>query len=367
MFKKWFNKEKQADQVTPSEAAANRVNEQVESPVEAATEPAAELKSTDARSVTDDIVAADDAAVAQGGFFKKLFNGLDKTRHNITANIDRMLNNYDEIDDDLFEELEEILITADVGMTTALQLIEQLKETLVERRIADPQQVKSALKDVLIDYLAVDGDVQLAGTTPSVILVIGVNGAGKTTSIGKIANLLKREGKSVILAAADTFRAAAIDQLKIWGERAAIPVIAHSEGADPAAVVFDACQSAKAKQYDVLIVDTAGRLHNKVNLMNELNKIFRIIERELGQANKEVLLVLDATTGQNAVQQARLFKETAPISGLVVTKLDGTAKAGFVFSIKRELGIPVKLICVGEQIDDLEYFNARQFAEALMP
>ncbi len=300
------------------------------------------------------------------GFFKKLFKGLDKTRKNITENIDRMVNNYDEIDDDLFEELEEILITADIGMNTALALVEELKKLLVERRISDPSLVKDALKDVLIEHLSTNQETALATESPTVILVIGVNGAGKTTSIGKIGNLLKNEGKTVILAAADTFRAAAIDQLKVWADRAGLPVVAHSEGSDPAAVVFDACQSAKAKNADVLIIDTAGRLHNKVNLMNELNKIFRIVEREFGDAKKEVLLVLDATTGQNALQQAKLFKETAPISGLVVTKLDGTAKGGFVFAIKRELGIPVKLIGVGEKIDDLQHFDAADFARALM-
>ncbi len=300
------------------------------------------------------------------GFFKKLFQGLGKTRQNITENIDRMLNNYDEIDEDLFEELEEILITADVGMNTALKLVEDLKERLVERRIADPQLVKEALQDVLAESLTSDQSIELVPQSPTVILVIGVNGAGKTTSIGKIGHLLKSEGKKVVLAAADTFRAAAIDQLKVWGERADIPVIAHSEGADPAAVVFDACQSAKSKGVDTLIVDTAGRLHNKVNLMNELSKIFRIIDREFSDAHKEVLLVLDATTGQNALQQAKLFKEAAPISGLVITKLDGTAKGGFVFSIKNELDIPVKLICVGEKINDLQHFDAAQFAKALM-
>ncbi len=308
----------------------------------------------------------DEAPAEKQGFFKKLFQGLGKTRQNITENIDRMINNYDEIDEDLFEELEEILITADVGMNTTLKLVEDLKAHLVERRISDPQLVKEALKDVLAENLTSDQPIDLTPQKPTVILVIGVNGAGKTTSIGKIGHLLKNEGKKVVLAAADTFRAAAIDQLKVWGERADIPVIAHSEGADPAAVVFDACQSAKSKDVDVLIVDTAGRLHNKVNLMNELSKIFRVIEREFDDAHKEVLLVLDATTGQNALQQAKLFKETAPISGLVITKLDGTAKGGFVFSIKNELDIPVKLICVGEKINDLQHFDAEQFAKALM-
>ncbi len=367
MFKKWFSNKKKED-----------VNQQSVEQGESALSNAPDQDSLGDGAVADqcpstvDCEAENSAAEAveppaeSGGFFKKLFNGLGKTRQNITENIDRMLNNYDQIDDDLFEELEEILITADVGMNTALQLVEDLKALLVERRIADPQLVKEALKDVLAASLSDQTDSDIADATPAVILVIGVNGAGKTTSIGKIGHLLKRRGKRVALAAADTFRAAAIDQLKVWGERAGLPVIAHAEGADPAAVVYDACQSAKAKNYDVLIVDTAGRLHNKVNLMNELNKIFRIIDRELPDVNKEVLLVLDATTGQNALQQARLFKETAPISGLVITKLDGTAKGGFVLSIKSELGIPVKLIGVGEKIDDLQKFDAAQFAAALV-
>ncbi len=331
---------------------------------EAPTATESEL-TTEAEAELQEENEAEQPAEKQG-FFKKLFQGLGKTRQNITENIDRMLNNYDQIDEELFEELEEILITADVGMNTALKLVEDLKEHLVERRISDPHSVKAALQDVLAENLTSDQPTTLVPETPTVILVIGVNGAGKTTSIGKIGHLLKSEGKRVVLAAADTFRAAAIDQLKVWGERADIPVIAHSEGADPAAVVFDACQSAKSKGVDALIVDTAGRLHNKVNLMNELSKIFRIIDREFSEAHKEVLLVLDATTGQNALQQAKLFKETAPISGLVITKLDGTAKGGFVFAIKDELDIPVKLICVGEKINDLQHFDAAQFAEAIM-
>ncbi len=399
MFKKWFNKKRKDDEQVDKQATEQQPEqsvEQTETELQSEQTSTAQSDSTAVEVVQDESVTTDqpleadtastinqadeqlngaavpedeaeqDNAPQKQGFFKKLFQGLGKTRQNITENIDRMLNNYDEIDDELFEELEEILITADVGMETSLQLVEQLKAVLVERRIAEPHLVKSALKDVLAEFLTTEQSIKIVPTTPTVILIIGVNGAGKTTSIGKIAHLLKGEGKRVALAAADTFRAAAIDQLKVWGERADIPVIAHAEGADPAAVVYDACQSAKAKNYDVLIVDTAGRLHNKVNLMNELNKIFRIIERELSSAHKEVLLVLDATTGQNALQQARLFKETAPISGLVITKLDGTAKGGFVFSIKRELDIPVKLICVGEKIDDLQHFDAEQFADALM-
>ncbi len=406
MFKKWFKKkekqveedivEKQVDQFSEDQltdqpvaetdetvleknidaverAADNQTVDSAETAIDDKVNDADEAETPDAEQSEAKIIeesgteaVSDEPPVEKQGFFKKLFQGLGKTRQNITENIDRMLNNYDQIDEDLFEELEEILITADVGMNTALKLVEDLKERLVERRISDPQLVKETLQDVLAESLTSDQAISLVPETPTVILVIGVNGAGKTTSIGKIGHLLKSEGKSVILAAADTFRAAAIDQLKVWGERADLQVIAHSEGADPAAVVFDACQSAKAKNVDVLIVDTAGRLHNKVNLMNELSKIFRIIDREFEQAHKEVLLVLDATTGQNALQQAKLFKETAPISGLVITKLDGTAKGGFVLSIKNELDIPVKLICVGEKINDLQHFDAEQFAKALM-
>lgn len=310
--------------------------------------------------------AEEPAAEKQGGFFTKLIKGLDKTRKNITDKIDNLVNNYGEIDDELFEELEEILITADIGMTTTMRLIEELREELVKRKITDVAMVKHVLRDVMAMNLNTVEETALNTKTPSVILVIGVNGAGKTTSIGKIANLIKSEGKSVLLAAADTFRAGAIEQLIVWGKRSGIEVIAQSEGSDPAAVVFDAVQAAKARKTDVLICDTAGRLHNKVNLMNELNKIFRIIDREYPDANREVLLVLDATTGQNAIQQAKLFQETAPITGIVLTKLDGTAKGGFVFAIKSELGIPVKLIGVGEGINDLQHFNPEEFADALM-
>lgn len=301
-----------------------------------------------------------------GGFFKKLFSGLDKTRKNITDRIDQLIFQYGEIDEDLFEELEEILITADIGMETTMRLIEALKAELVLRKINDAALVKAVLKDVMVRELTTDEASVLTTTPPTVMLVIGVNGAGKTTSIGKIAHLLKREGQTVLVAAADTFRAAAIDQLKVWAGRAHVDVISQVEGSDPAAVVYDAVQSAKAKKTDVLICDTAGRLQNKKNLMNELSKIFRVIEREYPHAHREVLLVLDATTGQNAIQQAKLFMETAPITGIVLTKLDGTAKGGFVFAIQSELGIPVKLIGVGEKIDDLQHFHPHDFVDALM-
>lgn len=298
--------------------------------------------------------------------FSKLKEGLDKTRKGITDRIDDLFNNYGEIDDDLFDELEEILITADVGMSTTMNLIDRLREELKNRKIKDASQVKVVFKDVVEEMLKEKNNSPFSiEKTPSIIMVIGVNGVGKTTSIGKISQKLKDEGKSVLIAAGDTFRAAAIEQLKVWGERTGVPVVHQSEGSDPAAVIFDAIQSAKAKKVDVLICDTAGRLHNKVNLMNELAKVFRVIEREYPEANKEVLLVLDATTGQNAIQQAKVFNEAAQISGIVLTKLDGTAKGGVVLAINSELNIPVKLIGVGEKVEDLQAFDAHDFVEAL--
>jgi len=300
-------------------------------------------------------------------FFGKLMDGLNKTRKGITDQIDNLLNNYGEIDDDLFEELEEILIMADVGMNTTMKIIDALREELVVRKIKDASLVKDVLHDVLESFLTEDYDSELKiDPSPAIILVIGVNGAGKTTSIGKMAHRFKSEGKTVLMAAADTFRAAAIDQLKVWGDRVDVNVISHSEGSDPAAVIFDGIQAAKARNVDVLICDTAGRLHNKKNLMNELAKIFKVIEREYPEAVREVLLVLDATTGQNAIQQAKLFKETADITGIVLTKLDGTAKGGVVLAVNDELSIPVKMIGVGEGMQDLQSFDPKNFVKALM-
>ncbi len=305
--------------------------------------------------------------VKKKSFFGKLIDGLNKTRKGITDQIDNLLNNYGEIDDDLFEELEEILIMADVGMNTTMKIIDALREELKVRKIKDSSLVKDVLHDVVEGFLTEDYDSSLnIDPTPAIVLVIGVNGAGKTTSIGKMAHRFKSEGKTVLLAAADTFRAAAIDQLKVWGDRVDVNVIAHTEGSDPAAVIFDGIQAAKARNTDILICDTAGRLHNKKNLMNELAKIFKVIEREYPQATKEVLLVLDATTGQNAIQQAKLFKETAAITGIVLTKLDGTAKGGVVLAVNDELGIPVKMIGVGEGMDDLQDFDPKSFVRALM-
>ncbi len=299
-------------------------------------------------------------------FFNKLKKGLSKTRQGLTEKIDDLFGSYVKVDDELLEELEEILITSDIGMDTTMKIIDKLREEIKIQKISDVKEVKTLLKEILINFLNTSKDGRLITDTPSIILVIGVNGVGKTTSIGKLAYHLKSKGKKVLLAAGDTFRAAAIDQLKIWGDRVGVNVIAHQEGSDPAATIFDAIQAAKARKIDVLICDTAGRLHNKKNLMNELSKIFKIIEREFPEAKREVLLVLDATTGQNAISQAKTFKEAADITGIVLTKLDGTAKGGVVLGISSELDVPVKLIGVGEGKSDLQPFEPKDFVEALL-
>ncbi|MBR5773947.1 MAG: signal recognition particle-docking protein FtsY [Clostridia bacterium] len=298
------------------------------------------------------------------GFFSKIKNGLKKTRDSLSNAVTSVIRSFTRIDEELFEELEEILVMSDVGMVTAQKITDLLRKRVKETGTTDPEQVKTLLKEIIADMLRGGNEVKLT-TKPSVILVIGVNGAGKTTSIGKMAASFKAQGKSVILGAADTFRAAAIEQLEVWAQRSGVPMIKHGEGADPAAVVFDTISAAKARGADIVICDTAGRLHNKKNLMDELNKISRIIARELPDADKEVLLVLDATTGQNAVNQAREFDATSGVTGIVLTKLDGTAKGGIVLAIKDELGIPVKFIGVGEQIDDLQPFDSDDFTNAL--
>ena len=298
------------------------------------------------------------------GLFSKIKAGLQKTKNALFKPIDQMLKAFTKVDEDLLEELEEMLICADVGAGATDEIIEKLRKDIKEEKIKDADEVRAFLKNTLKDMIGEGGPLVL-DTKPSVILVIGVNGAGKTTSIGKISNKLRQDGKKVVVAAADTFRAAAIDQLAVWCERSGVDLVKQSEGSDPAAVVYDAISYAKNKQADVLIVDTAGRLHNKKNLMNELEKINRVISRELPGASRENLLVLDATTGQNAVLQAKEFKNAADITGLVLNKLDGTAKGGIVLSIKRELGIPVKFIGVGEKIDDMQPFKAEEFISAL--
>lgn len=300
-----------------------------------------------------------------GSFFNKLKEGLSKTKDNFTGKISEMLKLAVYIDDDLYEELEEILISADIGVETTLFIIEKLKEKIKKERISDPSLVRQSLKEVIIDILGDEKGSISPKEIPEVLLIIGVNGVGKTTSIGKISYRLKKNGYKVLMAAADTFRAAAIDQLQVWSERAGVSIIKHQEGSDPAAVVFDAIQAAKARNTDVLVCDTAGRLHNKKNLMDELGKINRIIDREYSDAKKKTFLVLDATTGQNAVLQAKQFMEVCPLDGLILTKLDGTAKGGIVISIKHQLNIPVALIGVGEGIEDLQEFNPEEFVEAL--
>lgn len=297
-------------------------------------------------------------------FFEKLKNSLKKTKDAIFGQVDTLLKSFVKVDEALLEELEELLIMADTGAPTAAEIIERLRGRIRDEHINDGNRVKEVLKDILVEMIG-EGEPLNIDTVPSVILVIGVNGVGKTTSVAKIAGLLKNSGKRVILAAADTFRAAAIDQLQIWSERVGVELIKHTEGSDPAAVVYDAVSAAKSRKADVLIVDTAGRLHNKKNLMDELAKINRVISRELPASSRETLLILDATTGQNAVNQAKEFMHAAEITGIVMTKLDGTAKGGIIFSIKKELNIPVKFICVGEKADDLERFNARDFVNAL--
>lgn len=301
---------------------------------------------------------------AKMGFFSKIKSGLKKTRDNIMSGVENVLKSFTTIDEELYEELEEALIMADIGVETSVEIIDRLRQRVKEEKVHEVSEVKNLIVSIISDMLKEDKS-ELVLSSPSVILVIGVNGVGKTTTIGKLANNYKKQGKSVILAAADTFRAAAIDQLEIWGERNGVPVIKHQENSDPGAVVFDAVQSAKARKADILICDTAGRLHNKKNLMDELAKIFKIISREYPEAQQEVFLVLDATTGQNALQQAKLFKEVANITGLVLTKLDGTAKGGIIIAIKNELKIPVRYVGVGEGIDDLQPFDEDEFARAL--
>ncbi len=299
------------------------------------------------------------------GIFKKINFGLTKTRNKMAGAIDDMLDSFDEeVTDDLYQELEEILVMGDVGVTTAVEITERLRDEVSKGKIKGADAIRKQIKTIVAEMLYGGEDMGLI-TVPSIILVIGVNGVGKTTTIGKMAAMYKAQGKSVILGAADTFRAAAIDQLQIWADRSGVDIIKHKEGADPAAVVFDTINAAKARDNEIIIIDTAGRLHNKKNLMDELNKIYRVIDRELPYSDREVLLVLDATTGQNAVNQAREFKSVADITGIVLTKLDGTARGGVVLAIKNELGIPVKFIGVGEQIDDLQPFKPEAFADGL--
>lgn len=298
------------------------------------------------------------------GFFDKIKEGLKKTRESMSKSVESMLHSFTKIDESLFEELEELLVMGDVGVHTAGRICDELRRKVKEQGVTDPEKIMRMLREIVADMLRGGEELHL-GTKPSMVLVIGVNGVGKTTTIGKIASRLRDEGKKVVLGAADTFRAAAIEQLEVWAQRSGAELVKQSQGSDPAAVVFDAISAAKARNADVVICDTAGRLHNKKHLMDELSKISRVIDRELPGADREVLLVLDATTGQNAVNQAREFKNSAGITGIVLTKLDGTARGGVVLAIREELDLPVKFIGVGEQVDDLQPFDADQFAEAL--
>ncbi len=298
------------------------------------------------------------------GIFRKINQGLKKTRESMSGAIDSMLYGKQEVDDEFFDDLEEILVMGDTGVNTASEIVEKLKERVRKNNLRTPEKVKNAIKEIVAEMLEGGEEMNLL-TMPSIILVIGVNGVGKTTTIGKLAALYKSEGKKVILGAADTFRAAAIEQLQEWADRAGVDMIKHREGADPAAVIFDTISAGKARNADIIICDTAGRLHNKKNLMEELAKIYRVIDRELPYSDREVLLVLDATTGQNAVNQAREFMNVAEITGIILTKLDGTARGGVVLNIKNDLKVPVKFVGVGERIDDLQPFSSKAFAEGL--
>lgn len=381
MLKKLFGKKNKNEELDSTDVLETEIsNEEIEAELNASIE--AELEKDNQEPVVEEPVVeeavvevaeveetlVEEAVVEKPkkSYFAKLKEGLLKTQKNFTDKIDNLINNYGKIDEELLEEIEEILIMADVGMSTTMDIIDKLRDALTERKITESKYVKEVLKDVIVKMMTHEEPHLRVDNPPSIIFVIGVNGAGKTTSIGKITNLLIADGKSVLLGAADTFRAAAIDQLKVWGDRNSVEVIAQAEGSDPAAVVYDAIHAAKSRKSDVLIVDTAGRLHNKVNLMKELEKVFKVVGREHAGAEKEVLLVLDGTTGQNAIQQAKLFMEVTPITGIVLTKLDGTAKGGVVIAVNHELGIPVKLIGVGEGIDDLQKFDPRSFADALL-
>lgn len=303
--------------------------------------------------------------VKKEGLFARLKQGLTKAKQGITDRIDEVLKSYTSVDEELFEDLEEVLITADVGVNTTMEIIDNLTDRVKSKKITDPMTVRDELKDIVEEILSKGNSKLDVEPSPAIIIMVGVNGVGKTTTIGKLALRYKAEGKKVMLAAADTFRAAATEQLDIWAKRTNTEIVKHHEGADPGAVVFDAIKAAKARKTDVLICDTAGRLHNKANLMNELGKIFKIIDKEFSEAKKEVLLVVDATTGQNAVAQAKSFKEVADITGIVLTKLDGTAKGGVVLAVKSEVDVPVKLIGVGEKAEDLQDFDAKEFTKAL--
>lgn len=379
----WFKKKKKNDNEIQEDLAEIETyleeSQEVEDVLEDDLEELEEVMDNDFDDLQEEIIEEieemieelpqeiQDEKPKKTGFFDKLLSGLTKTRNEMSSKIDNILSAYKKIDDELFDDLEEALVTADVGVNTTMELIDRLKDRVKAERTSDPNEVKGLLKDEIKTLMkeSVDDNKLKIEPSPAVVLVVGVNGVGKTTTIGKMSNNFKTSGKKVLIAAGDTFRAAAIEQLEEWSNRAGVEIIAHKEGADPAAVIFDGIHAAKSRKSDVLICDTAGRLHNKSNLMNELNKIFRVVEREYPEATKEILLVLDATTGQNAINQAKVFKEVANITGVALTKLDGTAKGGVVIALQAELGLPVKLIGVGEGIDDLQPFNIDDFVDAI--
>ena len=351
--------------LTSDEPEAQEVPEIPEQPEDIPQAEEAQPESAEEEPEEAEILPEDGAEEPKKvGFFEKLKNGLKKTKDGFMSKLELLMNSFTKIDEDFFDELEETLILSDIGAETSMEICDKLRQAVKRTGATDPADVKKLLREIIAEMLTGGNELRL-DTKPSVIMVIGVNGAGKTTTIGKLAANLKSQGKKVIVAAADTFRAAAIDQLNVWTDRAGVDIIKHSEGSDPAAVVFDALSAAKARGADVVLCDTAGRLHNKKNLMEELKKIARVISREVPDASVETLLVLDATTGQNAVNQAKLFSESAEITGIVLTKLDGTAKGGIIIPIKNELGIPVKLVGVGEKIDDLQPFSPEDYVQAL--
>ena len=402
MFKRFFkrNKKEEVKQEVPEVAATQEQQEEVKEEVETveevnhATEEVSldssveveekqEIKEEEELAAeTEEVEAIDESTEAveeeivkevveekteevKVSLFERLKQGLTKAKQGITDKVDQVLKSYTKVDEDLLEEIEEILITADVGVETTMYIIDKLTDAIKTKKITDPQDVKGELKLIIEEILTNDNSTLDVSHSPSIIIMVGVNGVGKTTTIGKLASRYKKEGKKVLIAAGDTFRAAAIDQLEVWANRSGVDIIKHQEGADPGAVIFDSIKAAKARNIDLLICDTAGRLHNKANLMNELSKVFKIIDREYPEAKKEVLLVVDATTGQNAVSQAKSFKQVCDITGLVLTKLDGTAKGGVILAVKSEVDVPVKLIGVGEKMEDLQDFDAKAFSEAL--
>lgn len=356
---------KEEQEVVESKVEEETIEEKEESTEEAEDVEQVEESTEEVKEeqLTEEIV--EEPKEAKVSLFERLKQGLSKAKQGITDRVDQVLKSYTKVDDELIEEIEEILITADVGVETTMDIIDKLTDAIKTKKITDPQDVKGELKLIIEEILTNDNSTLDVSHSPSIIVMVGVNGVGKTTTIGKLAARYKKEGKKVLIAAGDTFRAAAIDQLEVWANRSGVDIIKHQEGADPGAVIFDSIKAAKARNTDLLICDTAGRLHNKSNLMNELSKVFKIIDREYPEAKREVLLVVDATTGQNAVSQAKSFKEVCDITGIVLTKLDGTAKGGVVLAVKSEVDVPVKLIGVGEKMEDLQDFDAKAFSEAL--